>query len=411
MIAFQDYFSIQVFFLIFRETLETAVIVSVLLAFLKRGLSNDKPSPSDGYSSIDNTDNETVTNSPTISSADNSRVYRQLVLQVWIGAALGLFICLVIGSLFIFAFYYLGTNLWNVTERIWEATFSILASLIITGMGLTMLRINKMKEKWRLKLAKIIIDTHEGHAGWGLSYFSRKYAMAILPLITTLREGLEAVVFLGGVGVSNPISSFPLAVITAIALGSYIGYCMYQYGSHVSIQYFLIGSTCFLYLVAAGLISRGVWFLELESFIKKVGVDISENGSGPGSYDITNSVWHVNCCNGQTDGLWMLFNALFGWQNSATYGSVISYNLYWYVVIISIVLIRYKEVHNKLPLIPESWTASRKHKQLHSTASAEDLLNRATALYTANNSEVSSVAPGAPRPSHDSVHSDSPLIR
>ena len=32
-------------------------------------------------------------------------------------------------------------------------------------------------------------------------------------------------------------------------------------------------------------------------------------------------------------GGWSVFNSLFGWQNSATYGSVISYNLYWVAVI------------------------------------------------------------------------------
>ena len=33
---------------------------------------------------------------------------------------------------------------------------------------------------------------------------------------------------------------------------------------------------------------------------------MSETGSGPGSYDIVKSVWHVNCCNGLTDGWWMV---------------------------------------------------------------------------------------------------------
>jgi high-affinity Fe2+/Pb2+ permease len=36
------------------------------------------------------------------------------------------------------------------------------------------------------------------------------------------------------------------------------------------------------------------------------------------------------CCSPQLDGggWWGVFNSIFGWQNSATYGSVISYNLY-----------------------------------------------------------------------------------
>ena len=60
------------------------------------------------------------------------------------------------------------------------------------------------------------------------------------------------------------------------------------------LQVFLIVSTCFLYLVAAGLFSRSVWYFETNAWNKVVGGDASEVGSGPGSYDIRQSVWHVN---------------------------------------------------------------------------------------------------------------------
>ena len=47
-----------------------------------------------------------------------------------------------------------------------------------------------------------------------------------------------------------------------------------------SIQIFLIASTCFLYLVAAGLLSRAVWLFEMnevniEALEKTDGFDIS----------------------------------------------------------------------------------------------------------------------------------------
>lgn len=48
-------------------------------------------------------------------------------------------------------------------------------------------------------------------------------------------------------------------------------------------------------------------------------------------------------------GGWGIFNAILGWTNSATYGSVISYNVYWIVVIIGFLLIRYKEVKGYYP--------------------------------------------------------------
>lgn len=65
-------------------------------------------------------------------------------------------------------------------------------------------------------------------------------------------------------------------------------------GASARLQYFLVISTCFLYLVAAGLFSRSVWFFEAQKWNGAVGGDAAETGSGPGSYDITQSVWHVN---------------------------------------------------------------------------------------------------------------------
>jgi high-affinity iron transporter len=42
---------------------------------------------------------------------------------------------------------------------------------------------------------------------------------------------------------------------------------------------------------------------------------------------------------------------LFGWQNSATYGTVISYNLYWLVVITGFLALRYNEKNGHWPLM------------------------------------------------------------
>ncbi len=46
---------------------------------------------------------------------------------------------------------------------------------------------------------------------------------------------------------------------------------------------------------------------------------------------------------------WGFFNAILGWTNSATYGSVISYNLYWLFVITSLFVLRYRETKGRYP--------------------------------------------------------------
>lgn len=59
------------------------------------------------------------------------------------------------------------------------------------------------------------------------------------------------------------------------------------------------------------------------------------------------------CCNPEINGGggWGVFNALLGWQNSATYGSVISYNVYWIVVIAGFLAMRFHENNGHWPLM------------------------------------------------------------
>lgn len=96
-----------------------------------------------------------------------------------------------------------------------------------------------------------------------------------------------------------------------------------------------------------------MWYLQANQWNKIVGGDADEVGSGPGSYDIRKSVWHVNCCNPELNGGggWGIFNALFGWTNSATYGSVLAYNLYWLAVIVGFLILRYNERNGHWPLM------------------------------------------------------------
>lgn len=317
-----DVFNVQIFFIVFRESLEAIIVVSVLLAFVKQSMGG----------------------------SSDPQLKKRLYRQIWLGAGLGVLICIIIGGAFIGTFYGLGKDIWGKSEDLWEGIFCIIATVLITAMGIPMLRINKMKEKWRVKLAQALIKSPENKKNrFKLGYLGKKYALFILPFITCLREGLEAVVFVGGVGITSPASSFPIPVIVGIICGLAVGALLYYFGSNMSMQIFLIISTCILYLIAAGLFSRGVWFFESYQYNKKTGGDAAENGSGPGTYDISKSVWHVNCCNPLTDNGWDIFNAILGWQNSATYGSVISYNIYWLFIICVLLLMVYEEKHGHLP--------------------------------------------------------------
>ena len=195
------------------------------------------------------------------------------------------------------AFYGLGKDIFSKTEDLWEGIFGLLASVIITMMGAALLRVNKLQDKWRVKLSKVL-EARDKQTQKKLSkrfsQWAERNAMFALPFITVLREGLEAVIFIGGVGLGEPASSFPLAVSCGLGVGALVGFLIYKGGNTASLQIFLIISTCFLYMVAAGLFSKAVWSFEIRQWSKIIGGDAAAIGSGPGSYDITKSVWHVN---------------------------------------------------------------------------------------------------------------------
>ena len=185
-------------------------------------------------------------------------------------------------------------------------------------MGAALLRVSKMQAKWRLKLARALESKsnnpmHTTGAGGSaipltrrFKHYAEKYAMFFLPFITILREGLEAIVFIGGVSLGLPATSIPLATIVGLCAGIAVGMVIYHGGNRAPLQLFLIVSTCFLYLVAAGLFSRAIWYFEQNRWNTLTGGDAAETGSGAGSYDIRSSVWHVNCCNPRGERRWWL---------------------------------------------------------------------------------------------------------
>lgn len=52
--------------------------------------------------------------------------------------------------------------------------------------------------------------------------------MFILPFITVLREGIEAIVFVAGVSFSATAKSVPLPVVIGLLCGIVVGYLLYK---------------------------------------------------------------------------------------------------------------------------------------------------------------------------------------
>ena len=133
-------------------------------------------------------------------------------------------------SLLIAAFYTTGVDDYSNTEDYWEGSFAIFASLVISILGAGLLRVSKMKEKWAVKLSKAMESKKEHHLTrkGALKLWCEKYVMFLLPFVTVLREGLEAIVFVAGVTFSSPASSVPLPVVIGLIAGAAVGYLLYK---------------------------------------------------------------------------------------------------------------------------------------------------------------------------------------
>jgi len=369
----KNLFSIPIFFIVFRETLEAAIIVSVLLGLAEQIVYEDPARFGQRHpiaaSTGSNDSKDEVASDPEDDPAHRRVLIRKLRIQIFAGAGLGLFLALAIGAAFIAVWFTQASDLWAKSENLWEGIFELIASLMIFVMGVTMLKMDRAKAKWRVKLEKAFSGAQtDGQTRVG------RWVLFILPLITVLREGMEAVIFVGGVSLGQPATSIPIATIVGLICGLVVGFIIYTFASRTTLTVFLVLMTNLLLLIGAGLFSRAVWAFEENAFAQLLGADVDDSGGdGPGSFRVQGNVWHLDCCNPEDpfDGQgWSVFNALFGWTNSATLGSVLSYVFYWIAVIITLIVMKYREGRTKIAGY-ESAAGTRRRTAREAKAQAE----------------------------------------
>ncbi|KAI7825298.1 iron permease FTR1/Fip1/EfeU [Gamsiella multidivaricata] len=292
-------FSAPIFFIMFRETTEAAIIVSVLLSFVSQVI------------------------------VDDPVLYRRLKWHIWIGVLIGLVISLIIGGAFIAIWNSLAKNVFMTSEELWEGSFALIASIMITSQD--------MQEKWRGKLAQSMDNIDKKQS---LSKRSRKYALLILPMVTVLREGLEAMIFVGGVTFETEPKSIPLAAITGLLAGALVGFIIYRGGSRLALHRFFVASTCFLLLIAAGLFAKAINAYEMDKWNKIVGGDADDAGT----YDPRGNVWALSYGNPNDPnaGFAAFCNSIVGWNNVASVGTIVGYCVYWLVIVASVIYMKIK---------------------------------------------------------------------
>lgn len=309
-------FSVVIFFIAFREALEAALVIGTLMGMLEslaRHVLPDRNTPTSTITDSPSTDQGGTTGAVDL-EIDTERVKERRILikqmrkTVLYGAGSGLALAFVIGAAFLAVFYTQANDLYGKAEEAWEAAFCLLALLLITPMALAILRADRSRKKWQLKLKNAFAgklssedaqhdpaaaaahmagvdptgkqpqetptdeikesdDTSnkgeqqtmpqlqhsetKSSASPRPSLLQRVVAKVkqpflkanrgrttifTVPFITTLREGLEGVVFIGGVSLGLPATSIPLPAIIGIACGLAIGAFVFKAGSFAKIR-------------------------------------------------------------------------------------------------------------------------------------------------------------------------------
>lgn len=189
-----------------REGMEAALIVSILLAYVKRQDRND------------------------------ARV------SIWWGVGLAVVGSLILGAIFTFGRYGLSFE----AQEIIGGTMSLVAVAMVTWMVFWMMRIGR-----RMK-AEL-----EEEAAEALSSGAR--AIFWIAFVSVAREGIETTLMLWG-WAGNPVALF--GALTGILVAVGLGYGLYRGAIRINMGSFFSWSGVFLIIIAAGILAYGIHDLQ-----------------------------------------------------------------------------------------------------------------------------------------------------
>ncbi|KAJ3308427.1 hypothetical protein HDV04_001231 [Boothiomyces sp. JEL0838] len=306
------YFAIPLFFIIFRETIEAAIIVSVLLSFATRLNINEHM----------------------------DRLSRKLKYAVIIGVVSGLVLTFGLGGIVIYVWYKYGENVWEKNELLWEGSLGVVSSVFITITAFAILKTKYLKEKLNKKLQTRIDNAQTQNATQDAEseMKSTVFMFFWISFLSVVREGLEAVVFMGGVAVSEPPSSIPVAAICGLVVGLLTGYIIHRGSAQLALKWFYATAAYVLFLMAAGLFSKSVGVFEDRAWTSIVPIDVDNPDAVV--FDPRVNVWILAPEYSENSGFWSIFSAIFGYRKVATVGTIVSYTSFWICICLALVLVK-----------------------------------------------------------------------
>jgi len=203
-----------------RETLEAALVVGIVLAYLNR--------------------------------TNNEQYKKTVYYGIFAGIVLSIF------SAFLFNIFAGGFE--GRAEELFEGFTMLFAATLLTTMILWMMKQRNIAGKIESKVA-----SHIEKAAFNQTY---AYGLFALIVVAVLREGVETVIFFSALNYASGVSFIgaTLGVITAIG----IGYLFFASTRKINLKKFFSISSIFLILIAAGLVAHGIHELEEANILNPI---------------------------------------------------------------------------------------------------------------------------------------------
>ncbi len=265
---------ISSFIITFRETLEAALIVGIILAYLSK----------------------------TKRQKYNNIVYMGIVSAI---------ITSIIGA---FLFNSLVGGFTGRAEEIFEGIAMLFAAFLLTFMIL-----------WMLKQKHIVIDLHK-KVDKEIDQ-QHKAGLFFLVFISVLREGIETVIFLGAASFVATTENSIIGAILGIAIAIILGYFIFVAGKKINLKKFFNVTSIILILFAAGLTAHGIHEFQeanlLPTYIEHVW-DINPELNADGSYPMLHEKGAVGS----------IAKGLLGYNGDPSLTEILSYFVYLVLILI-----------------------------------------------------------------------------
>jgi high-affinity iron transporter len=261
------------FIITFREALEAALMVGIILSYLVRTKQTE-------YSNV-----------------------------VYMGVLSGI-VASIIGALL---FVRLAGGFTGRAEQIFEGTTMLIGALLLTTMILWMMKQRHIALELELRVKTELTENH-------------RLGLFLLMFVAVLREGIETVIFLGAasfVSSSNSLIGASAGIVAAILLG----YAIFVGSMKINLKRFFNMTGILLILFAAGLVAYGVHELQearvIPTWVEHLW-DINPSVNPDGTYPLLHENGYVGS----------ILKGLFGYNGNPSLLEVLSYVTYLGLVLI-----------------------------------------------------------------------------